>query len=144
MSIKERRIRILGIYLFFLTMSAMRIFNWNTLPSFFRPGTVILTIAVLGYSIYWIVVRIQLKVEFKELVVYELDYLKMMLNDLETPDLENLKNFSKDLERTIEFCKDDIEFAKELKILIYSQKNQKKIDDFISEAEQILEKLKTL
>ena len=144
MSIKERRIRILGIYLFFLTMSAMRILNWNTLPSFFRPGTVILTIAVLCYSIYWIVVRIQLKVEFKELVVYELDYLKMMLNDLETPDLENLKNFSKDLERTIEFCKDDIEFAKELKILIYSQKNQKKIDDFISAAEQILEKLKTL
>ena len=144
MSLKERRIRNLGIYLLFLTMSAMRILNWNTLPSFFKTGTVVLTIAVLGYTIYWIVVRIQLKVAIKELVIYELDYLKMKLNDLETPDLENCQNFSEDLKETIEICKDDIEYANELKVLIYTEKKQKKIDDFISEAEEILKKFKAL
>lgn len=144
MSIKEIRIRNFGIYLMFLTMAAMRILNWNTLPSFFKTGTVVLTLAVLACTIYWIVVRIQLKIAIKELVIYELDYLKMKLNDLETPDFEKLKTFNEDLKESIEICEDDIEYAKELKVLIYSEKKQKKIDNFITEAEEILKKFKAL
>ena len=144
MNEKEKKVRNLGINLCFITMCAMRILNWNTLPSFFKFGTVVLTIAVTIEFIIWIVTRIRIRAAIKDLITEEANYLNSTLNEYLSKEKSQRETFNDELRFVIDICECDIEDAKELKKVAHSKKKEQRIDDFIKEAENILKQLKAI
>ena len=144
MTPKEEKVRKIGIILCFITMCAMRILNWNILPSFFKPGTVLLTLFLVFKFIFWIIERVKIAITLKDLITEELEYLNSALQAYSDKEKKQRITFNDELRFVIDICECDIEEAKELRKAALSKRKKEKLENFINEAEHILKQLNTI
>ena len=144
MTPKEEKVRKIGIILCFITMCAMRILNWNTLPSFFKLGTVLLTLFLVFKFIFWIIERVKIAITLKDLITEELEYLNSALQAYSDKEKKQRITFNDELRFVIDICECDIEEAKELRKAALSKRKKEKLENFINEAEHILKQLNTI